>query len=124
VLWCVRAKVGKDPISFVFTRANPGSRPVASPPPEGTPARERTAYLGVEQRPAYTPQATDLNLAVGPHVVIWPNGVQLRPSVLVGLWGRIQGGSVDFGPLDQLGRAHWATFGPVAHSAHYQPLNP
>jgi hypothetical protein len=60
------------------------------------------------------PLATDLNLAVGPHVAIRPNGIQLRPSVPDGSWSRIQGGSVDFGPLDQLGRAHWATFDPVA----------
>jgi hypothetical protein len=52
------------------------------------------------------PLATYMNLAFGPHVAIRPNGVQLRPSVPVGSRSRIQGGPVDFGPLDQLGRAH------------------
>jgi hypothetical protein len=34
-----------------------------------------------------------------------------------------QGPSLDFRLLGQLGRAHWATFGPVTLLAQYRPIN-
>jgi hypothetical protein len=45
---------------FDFTRANPGSRLVASPPPGGTPAWENAACQGAELWPACP--AADLSL--------------------------------------------------------------
>jgi hypothetical protein len=36
---------------------------------------------------------------------------------------KIQGGSVDFSPLGQLGQAHLATLGPVALLAQYRSAN-
>jgi hypothetical protein len=39
------------------------------------------------------------------------------------LLGQVYGGIMDFGPLGQLGRAHWATFGPVTLSAIKGPSN-
>jgi hypothetical protein len=62
---------------FDFTRANPGSRPVASPPPEGMPAREHAALQGAERWPA-CPTA-DLSLGrCGPKAAHQPTEVQLK----------------------------------------------
>jgi hypothetical protein len=47
-----------------------------------------------------------------------PSGSSRGPVHLLESLSEIQGGSLDFGLLGQLGRARLATFGPVALSAH------
>jgi hypothetical protein len=46
-----------------------------------------------------------------------------RPTLPRHPVGSVWGGFLDFGRLDQMGRAHWATFDLVALSAHLRPTN-
>jgi hypothetical protein len=54
----------------------------------------------------------------------WPIGQPCRPTARMRPGPGDQGGLEDFLHLGQLGRAQWATFGPVSLSAHQQPTNP
>jgi hypothetical protein len=120
---CVCACKGGEriPCLFVFHPSLPRFQ-AGTPPPRKARRRGSAPRAREPSSGRHTPPRQQIQIRQGgPHVAVRPNRVQLRPSVLVGSWSRVHGGSVDFGPLGPLGRAHWASFGPVAHSAHYQP---